>query len=141
MGFLDRFGEALLPHTASLFDFGMDDAGFFLALIRACPPGSRLAFDGREPDTFVAAFHEWSSRADPDRFEADYYVIDDGFIAAAGRMARGGALDLNDSLAVTSPSGELLCTCREGFMVIRLAPSLAAGLQSLRGRPPILPGL
>lgn len=141
MGFFDRFGEALLPNTTSLFDFGMDDAGFFLALIRACPGGSRLTFDGMEPDTFVAAFHEWSSRSDPDRFEADYYVIDDGFIATAERMARGGALDLHDRLGITSPSGELLCTCRDGFMVIKLARSVAARLESFRARPPVLPGL
>lgn len=139
MGAFDGVRAALLPHTASLFDYGMDDSEFFLALLRACPEGSRIAFDSSEPDSFVAAFQNWSFRSDPDRFEADYYTIDSGLAAAAERMARGGALDLHSCFDITSPGGELLCACRDGFMVIKLASELAAKLKSLRGRQMSMP--
>ena len=37
-------------------EFGMSPMPFFIRLLRACPPGSRLTFYASEPESFVGAF-------------------------------------------------------------------------------------
>jgi len=72
MGFLDVVKNVWKPKSYPKTEFGMDDMQFFVALLRACPEGSRLSFDHSEPESFVHTFREWSHRDRPDTFEAEW---------------------------------------------------------------------
>jgi hypothetical protein len=124
MNLFRQIKDALTPKPFPLVEFGMDDMRFFIALLRACPPASRIAFDQSEPESFVHAFRKWSHRADPKSFEADNYTIDNEFIALAEQLARSGKLELYCHFGISSPEGELLCTSWDDFMILKLAEDL-----------------
>jgi hypothetical protein len=124
MSLFGRFKSALTPKPYPLVEFGMGNMRFFVALLRACPEGSRITFDQSEPESFVHAFGKWSYREDPNSFEADYYTIDGEFIALAEERARRGELELYCHFGISSPEGELLCTSWDDFMVVKLTKEL-----------------
>ena len=101
---------------------------FYIALLRACPPGSRLTLDACETESFVHAFKPWSHRSDTNRFEADEYSIDADFIARSEEIAARGALELGHHLEISGPDGRLLCASWDDFMVVKLADDLRDAL-------------
>lgn len=83
----------------------MESLQFFIVLLRASPAGSRITFDQSEPESFVHAFRKWSYREKPESFEADYYAIDNEFIALAEERAKRGELELYCHFGISSPEG------------------------------------
>jgi hypothetical protein len=125
MSILTRLKKLLAaPGSYAETEFGMEDIPFFLALLRACPPGSQITFDQSEPGSFVHAFRKWSHRSDPKSFEADYYTISDDFIALAQQLASRSALELYCHLGISSPDGRLLCASWDDFRVVKLADEI-----------------
>ncbi|GEM_PF-5275510 len=124
MKLFTRIRRALAPKPYPVSEFGIGPIPFFIALLHASPPGSRLTFDRSEPESFVHAFRQWSHRSDPESFEADYYTIDAGFIALAEQAAGRDALELDAHLGISSPEGRLLCASWDDFMVVKLAEDM-----------------
>lgn len=124
MGILNFIKSALQPKKFPQTEFGMDDLRFFVALLRACPEGSRLGFDQSESESFVHAFREWSHRDKPDMFEADSYAIDARFIAAVEREILSGTLQLYHHFWIVSPEGQALCSSLDDFTVVTLAEDI-----------------
>ena len=120
MGFLNAIKSLFRSEKYPRTEFAMDDLPFFLALLRACPDGSRLSFDQSEPESFVHAFREWSHRERPDTFEADSYSIAPGFIAAIERDLAGGNLRLYAHFWIVGPDGRALCSSLDDFTVVTL---------------------
>ena len=102
---------------------------FFIRLLRACPPGSRLTFDASETESFVHAFKRWSHRSDPNRFEADDYSIDADFIALVERLTARGELELEHHFGISAPDGRLLCASWDDFMVVKLADDVREAIR------------
>ena len=121
MSIINAIAEALLPKKYPLSEFGMDDKRFFVALLQACPVGSRLSFDHSEPESFVRAFREWSHRDQAEAFEADYYQIDARFIAAIEQAIARGELQLDHHFGIVTPDGRPLCSSMDDFAVVALA--------------------
>ena len=125
MGVLDVIKGALQgPKHYPQAEFGMNDMQLFLALLRACPAGSRLSFDQSESESFVSTFREWSHRDDPSTFEADSYSIDSRFIAAIEREIAGGKLQLYSHFWITAPDRRSLCSSLDDFTVVTLADDI-----------------
>ena len=124
MDVLRALKTALHPMSYPQTAFGLNDMQFFLALLRACPTGSRLSFDRSEPESFVHALRPWSFRDDPRNFEADSYTIDDGFIAAVEREVAVGTLQLDHHFGIVAPDGRLLCSSLDEFTVVTLAEDI-----------------
>ena len=124
MGILDAIKNALLPKSYPNTEFGMDNMRFFVALLRACPEGSRLTFDQSEPESFVHAFREWSHHDRPNAFEGDFYSIDSRFIAAIEREIASGRLQLNHHFGIVAPDGRPLCGSLDDFTVVTLADDI-----------------
>jgi hypothetical protein len=122
------FVQAVTPRPYPITEFGMAPMQFYIALLRACPPGSRLTFDACETESFAHAFHPWSHRSDPNRFEADEYTIDADFVALSEQLAARGALELEHHLGISGPDGRLLCASWDDFMVVKLADDLRDAL-------------
>ena len=125
---MDLFGkikQAFIRPTFPEAQFGMENMDFFLALLRACPAGSRLTFDQSEPASFVIGFREWSHRSDINSFEADYYTIDAGLIALVEQLAAQGSLQLHCHFAIGSPRGGVLCASWDDFSVVKLSDEIA----------------
>lgn len=112
--------------------FGLDNLPFFLALLRACPAGSRLSFDRSEPESFVQAFRPWSHRESPSTFEADCYRIDADFVAAVEQAIERGTLQLDHHFGIVAPDGRPLCSSMDDFSVVTLAADIQERI--LRGR-------
>ena len=108
------------PKTYPQTEFGMDDMQFFVALLRACPEGSRISFDQSESESFVHTFREWSHRDDPNSFEADSYSMDSRFIAAVEGEIAGGKLQLYSHFWITAPDGSSLCSSLDDLTVVTL---------------------
>jgi len=120
--------QAVTPKAYPITEFGMAPMQFYIALLRACPPRSRLTFDASETESFVHAFKRWSHRSNPNRFEADEYSIDADFIAVSKELAARGALELGHHLGISGPDGRLLCASWDDFMVVKLADDLRDAL-------------
>ncbi len=133
MNIFTRIKNALTPKPYPKVEFGMEPLQFFVALLRACPPGSRLTFDQSEPESFVHAFRRWSHRADAQSFEADYYTIDAEFIALAEQLAGRGELQLYSHIGLGSPDGRLLCTSWDDFMVVKLDEEIRERIRTAVG--------
>jgi hypothetical protein len=131
MSILDAIKTVLQPKSYPKTEFDMDDLPFFVALLRACPGGSRLGFDRSEPEAFVHTFREWSHRDDPRTFEADSYLIDARFILAVERELAGGRLQLDHHFWIASPDGRALCTSLDDFTVITLADDIKERMAKL----------
>lgn len=121
MGILTALKDWFVPKSYPQTEFGVENLRFFCALLRACPAGSRLTFDQSEPESFVQAFRRWSFRENAKSFEADYYTIDDEFIASIEERAKGGQLELYAHFGIASAEGELLCASWDDFMIVKLA--------------------
>ncbi len=132
MDIFERIKNVLVRRTFPEIEFGMEPMQFFLALLKACPEGSRLTFDQSEPASFVIAFREWSHRSDINTFEADYYTIDPGFIALVKRLVDDGHLELYCHFAIASPRGGLLCSSWDDMRVVKLAPEIEQNLRQSR---------
>jgi len=104
--------------------FGIEDLSFFLALLRACPEGSRLSFDRSEPESFVQAFRRWSHRENASIFEADYYQIDASFIEAVEQAVDRGTLQLDHHFGILAPDGRPLCSSMDDFAIVTLAAEI-----------------
>lgn len=117
-----------------MIEFGMAPLPFFIALLRACPSGSRLTFDACEPESFVHAFRPWSHRSDPKRFEADDYSIDADFVSLAEERGARGELELEHHFGISGPDGRLLCASWDDFMVVKLADDFRNALHESVGR-------
>jgi hypothetical protein len=128
--------EHVVPKPYPVTEFGMAPMQFFIALLRACPPGSRVTFDACETESFVHAFQRWSHRTDPNRFEADDYSIDADFIALAEKLAAHGELELEHHFGISSPDGRLLCASWDDFMVVKLADDIREAIR----KPPFSTG-
>ena len=124
MSIVRKIKQALIRRSYPESQFGMEPMEFFVALLKACPEGSRLTFDQSEPASFVVAFREWSHRADIHSFEADYYTIDAGFISLVEQLSTRGQLDLYYHFAVGSPRGGVLCSSWDHFVVVKLAEEI-----------------
>lgn len=133
MGILARLKELFAPESYAKTEFGMADVPFFLALLRACPEGSRLTFYQGETESFVHAFREWSHRKKPQDFEADHYVIDRRFIAVADRLAATGELHLDHHLTVVAPDDRLLCDSLDDFTIVTLADDIGRRIRESGG--------
>jgi hypothetical protein len=112
-----------------MIEFGIPPLQFFIRLLRACPPGSRLTFDASEPDSFVRAFRQWSHRKDVARFEADEYSINTDFIALTEQLAARGELELEHHFGISASDGRLLCASWDDFMVVTLADDVREAIQ------------
>jgi hypothetical protein len=124
MSLLDVIKNVWQPKSYPKTEFGMDDMQFFVALLRACPEGSRLSFEQSEPESFVHTFREWSYRDRPDTFEADSYSIDSRFIAAVQREIASGKLQLDHHFGIVAPDGRPLCSSLDDFTVVTLADDI-----------------
>src|SRR4030095_5375434 len=124
MSLLDVIKNVWQPKSYPKTEFGMDDMQFFVALLRACPEGSRLSFEQSEPESFVHTFREWSDRDRPDTFEADSYSIDSRFIAAVQREIASGKLQLDHHFGIVAPDGRPLCSSLDDFTVVTLADDI-----------------
>jgi hypothetical protein len=124
MRLLDVIKNVWQPKSYPKTEFGMDDMQFFVALLRACPEGSRLSFEQSEPESFVHTFREWSYRGRPDTFEADSYSIDSRFIAAVQREIASGKLQLDHHFGIVAPDGRPLCSSLDDFTVVTLADDI-----------------
>jgi hypothetical protein len=124
MSILASIKNALFPKSYPATEFGMSDFEFFVALLRACPERSRLSFDQSEPESFVHAFREWSHRADPSTFEADYYSIDARFVAAVEQSVARGELMLDHHFGIVAPDGRPLCGSLDDFTVVTLSDDI-----------------
>lgn len=124
MGILNAIKMMLQPKSYPMKEFGLDDMQFFVALLRACPEGSRLSFDQSEPESFVHTFREWSHRDRPDTFEADSYSIDVRFIATVEREITSGKLQLDHHFGIVAPDGRSLCSSLDDFTVVTLADDI-----------------
>lgn len=124
MGILSTIRTLLVSENYAVAEFGLDEIPFFLALLRACPDGARLGFDRSEPESFVDAFREWSHRAQPQEFEADFYTIDRRFVVLAERLAAAGELHLDHHLHILAPDGRLLCGGLDDFTIVTLADDI-----------------
>lgn len=118
-----------MPKPYPMTQFGMPPLQFFIRLLRACPPGSRLTFDASEPESFVRCFRQWSHRKDPARFEADNYSINNDFIALAEQLAARGELELEHHFGISESDGRLLCASWDDFMVVKLADDVREAIQ------------
>ena len=131
MGLLTTLKELFAPKSYAETEFGMSDIPFFLALLRACPDGSRLTFHQSETESFVHAFREWSHRKKAQDFEADHYTVDRRFIAVAERLAATGELQLDHHFTIVAPDDRLLCDSLDDFTIVTLADDIR---QSIRDR-------
>ena len=131
MGIFTTLKELFLPKSYAATEFGMGDIPFFLALVRACPDGSRLTFYQGEPESFVCAFREWSHRKRPQDFEADHYTIDRQLVAVAERLAAAGELRLDHHFTIVAPDDRLLCDSLDDFTIVTLADDIR---ESIRNR-------
>jgi hypothetical protein len=127
-----KIKNALSPKSVPQEEFGLDDLQFFLALLRACPEGSRLCFDQSEPESFVHAFRLWSHRNIPETFEADYYTIDREFIIVAERIVAARQLELDHRFDIVAPDGRSLCCSLDDFMIVTLANDIRQKIQPPR---------
>ena len=124
MGILNAIKNVLQPKSYPMTEFGMDDMQFFVALLRACPEGSRLSFDQSEPESFVHTFREWSHRDDSKSFEADSYSIAPRFIEVVEREIASGKLQLDHHFGIVAPDGRSLCSSLDDFTVVTLADDI-----------------
>ncbi len=108
----------------------MDDVPFFLALLRACPTGSRLFFYQTESEPFVHTFREWSFRERPRAFEADHYTLDEGFLSTAERVAAAGELEIAHHFTILGPDERLLCDSLDDFTILELADDIEQHIAS-----------
>ena len=131
MGILTTLRELFAPKNYAETEFGIGDIPFFLALLRACPDGSRLTFHQSEPESFVHAFREWSHRKRSQDFEADHYTIDRRLVAIAERLAAAGELRLDHHFTIVAPDDRLLCDSLDDFTIVTLADDIR---QSIRNR-------
>jgi hypothetical protein len=129
MGILATLKGLFAPRSYAETEFGLGDIPFFLALLRACPDGSRLTFHQSETESFVHAFREWSHRTRPQDFEADHYTMDRRFVAAAERLAADGELRLDHHFTIVAPDDRLLCDSLDDFTIVTLADDIR---QSIR---------
>jgi len=114
----------MTPKPYPVLEFGIQPLKFFILLLRACPPGSRLTFDNSELESFVHAFQRWSHRSDPKSFEADYYTLDSDLISLAESLAARNELQLDCHFGISSPDGRLLCASWDDFVVVKLADDI-----------------
>lgn len=124
MGLLATIKGLFVSKSFAETEFGMDNMRFFVAVLRACPEGSRLTFHRSEPESFVQAFHEWSHREHAESFEADYYAIDRRLVELAERLAASGKLELDHHFAILAPDGRSLCDSLDDFTVVSLAEDI-----------------
>ena len=129
MGFLGVIKSLFCAEKYPLTEFGMDDMEFFVALLRACPEGSRLSFDQSEPESFVHTFREWSHRNRSTDFEADYYMIDPRFIAAIERELASGKLELYHHFWIVGSDGLALCRSLDDLTVVTLDDQIKKRIQ------------
>ncbi len=120
MGILNSIKNLLHPKSYPMTEFGMDDMQFFVALLRACPEGSRLSFDQSETESFVHNFREWSHRDDPKSFEADSYSITTRFIETVERGIASGKLELYHHFWIASSDGRALFSSLDDFTVVTM---------------------
>ena len=124
MSIFSKIISALTPKSCAETEFGMEDMQFFIALLRACPTGSRLYLDEGESESFVDTFRAWSHRDQQDRFEANYYTVNNEFIAKAEQLAARGELELYHHFWIHAPDGQRLCSSLDDFVVVRLADDI-----------------
>ena len=105
-------------------EFGMSDTSFFIALLRACPAGSRLTFHQSETEFFVSTFREWSHRNNSKNFEADYYGFDQRFIELAEQLVAAGALPLDHHFTIVAYDDRLLCDSQDDCTLMMLAEDI-----------------
>jgi hypothetical protein len=114
-------------------EFGMGNISFFLALLRACPEGSRLTFHQSETEAFVNAFRAWSHRENPRNFEADYYAFDRRFMELAERLAAAGELPLDHHFTIVAYDNRLLCDSLDDFTIVTLAEDIKEKIRASHG--------
>jgi len=99
-----------------------------VAVVRACPVGSRLSFDHSEPESFVAHFRPWSHRDRATDYEADYYTIDERFVLLAERLTAETALELDHHWHIVGPDGVPLIQSMDDFTIIAVTREFHARL-------------
>ena len=100
--------------------FGMTDAQFFLAVLRACPAGTRLDVGQDEGDQWVRQLKQWSYRKRADQYEADYYRIDGQFTESVEQLIRSNPANLSvlHHITVTDQAGRCLLQSMDDFTII-----------------------
>lgn len=120
--FHDFIYRMLRPYGTSYTpaSFDLDDRGFFLAVLRACPPGSTLHLDQDEDEVWVERLHGWSHRASAEQFEADHYSIDNRFTDAVERLLADhpSSLAFLHHMAINLPDGTCLMSAVDNFAII-----------------------
>ncbi len=135
MGIFEKIISVLTPKSYPKTEFGMDDMQFFLNLLRVCPKGSRLNTEQSEPESFVKAFRPWSHRNQPETFEANYYTIDEAFIAMAEKLMENDVLELDHHFSISAPDGRGLCSSLDDFCIVNLADDIKAKIKKQQANP------
>ena len=138
MSLLAKLKGLFIPTSYPETEFGMSDTSFFIALLRACPDGSRLTFHQSETEFFVSTFHDWSHRENPKNFEADYYAFDERFIELAEQLAVAGALPLDHHFTIVAYDNRLLCDSLDDFTIVTLAEDIK---EKIRGSHETMPAV
>ena len=140
MSFFSKTKNVIVCRKAPEAEFELEAIPFFLALLHACPEGSRLSFDQSEPESFVHAFRRWSHRDVSTTFEADWYVIGPDLVAVAEQMSSEGKLELDHHFGIVAPDGHSLCSSLDDFKIVTLADDIRQKIrQETNHAPPSTP--
>lgn len=104
MNLWERVKQLVAPgQSAPMKEFGLDDLTFFVELLKACPPGSKLSFNHNESEYFVRTFDAWAFRCCSGDFEADFYRVDQSFIDEVERLIGSGSFELDHHFHISGP--------------------------------------
>jgi len=136
MGFISWIKKVInrivwVPSDPGPKHFGMTDAEYFIAVINACPDGSKLYLDQCEVDSWVEELRPWSFRENPQNYDADYYVIDKRFKGKTRELIGINPKDLDvcHHIYITSPGGNQLFSSVDNFWQVELSDEIREALK------------
>jgi hypothetical protein len=109
-------------------------AEFLLAVLERCPRGSRIEFDQCEGPRLALALREWSFPQQREVPEADYYEVDERFVARFRELllAHPKELDCCHHLSIVGPNGAVLLASYDNFHpIMKLDPAIQAHVESV----------
>ena len=135
MGFLSWIKKVIdrivwVPTDPGPKHLKMTDAEYFIAVLNACPDGSKLYLEECEVDSWVEELRPWSFRKNPDIYEAEYYVVNAEFKRKIKELIDNNPIDLDPchEIFITSPEGDEVFYSVDNFWQVELSDRVKEAL-------------
>ena len=127
----DEIKKHIKPSSIPETEFGMWEATFFIKSLEASPVGSTLYLEQCEPEDWAKHLMAWSFRNNIKQLEADYYRIDEGFVAAVKSILSKKPESLNaiPHITIVTTEGETFLSSNDNFTLVTISDSLKRKLQ------------